>query len=289
MLNIQNLSFRYPRRSQAVLDDFSLKIDNGGIYGLLGPNGAGKSTLLYLISGLLTPKTGEVKFNGVNTRLRLPETLNDIFIVPEELTLPALKLDSYVKMNAPFYPRFSYEDLQRHLATFEVGDIARYKLSSLSMGQKKKIFMSFALACNTSLLLMDEPTNGLDIPGKAAFRRFIASSASDDKIIVISTHQVRDIDRILDHVIIMDEHRLLLNESINAITDRLAFLATADKELIARALVAQPGIGGAQIVIENDGSLDTEVNLESLFELATTRRDIINALFNRQNAEAHEN
>lgn len=289
MLNIQNLSFRYPRRSQAVLDDFSLKIDNGGIYGLLGPNGAGKSTLLYLISGLLTPKTGEVKFSGVNTRLRLPETLNDIFIVPEELTLPAVKLDSYVKMNAPFYPRFSYEDLQRHLATFEVGDIARYKLSSLSMGQKKKIFMSFALACNTSLLLMDEPTNGLDIPGKAAFRRFIASSASDDKIIVISTHQVRDIDRILDHVIIMDEHRLLLNESINAITDRLAFLATADKDLIARALVAQPGIGGAQIVIENDGSLDTEVNLESLFELATTRRDIINALFNRQNAEAHEN
>ena len=289
MLNIQNLSFRYPRRSQAVLDDFSLKIDNGGIYGLLGPNGAGKSTLLYLISGLLTPKTGEVKFNGVNTRLRLPETLNDIFIVPEELTLPAVKLDSYVKMNAPFYPRFSYEDMQRHLATFEVGDIARYKLSSLSMGQKKKIFMSFALACNTSLLLMDEPTNGLDIPGKAAFRRFIASSASDDKIIIISTHQVRDIDRILDHVIIMDEHRLLLNESINAITDRLAFLATADKELIDLALVAQPGIGGAQIVIENDGSLDTEVNLESLFELATTRRDIINALFNRQTAEAHEN
>lgn len=289
MLNIQNLSFRYPRRSQAVLDDFSLKIDNGGIYGLLGPNGAGKSTLLYLISGLLTPKTGEVKFNGVNTRLRLPETLNDIFIVPEELTLPAVKLDSYVKMNAPFYPRFSYEDMQRHLATFEVGNIAHYKLSSLSMGQKKKIFMSFALACNTSLLLMDEPTNGLDIPGKAAFRRFIASSASDDKIIVISTHQVRDIDRILDHVIIMDEHRLLLNESINAITDRLAFLATADKELIDLALVAQPGIGGAQIVIENDGSLDTEVNLESLFELATTRRDIINALFNRQTAEAHEN
>ena len=289
MLNIQNLSFRYPRRSQAVLDDFSLKIDNGGIYGLLGPNGAGKSTLLYLISGLLTPKTGEVKFNGVNTRLRLPETLNDIFIVPEELTLPALKLDSYVKMNAPFYPRFSYEDLQRHLATFEVGDIARYKLSSLSMGQKKKIFMSFALACNTSLLLMGAPANGVVIPGKAACRRCIASSASDDKIIVISTHQVRDIDRILDHVIIMDEHRLLLNESINAITDRLAFLATADKELIARALVAQPGIGGAQIVIENDGSLDTEVNLESLFELATTRRDIINALFNRQNAEAHEN
>lgn len=279
MLNVGNLSFTYPRRREPVVDDFSLKINDGGIYGLLGPNGAGKSTLLYLISGLLTPKSGQVDFKGINTRLRLPETLSDIFIVPEELTLPPVKLDSYVKMNAPFYPRFSAEDLHRHLATFEVGDIARYKLSTLSMGQKKKIFMSFALACNTSLLLMDEPTNGLDIPGKAAFRRFIASSASDDRIIIISTHQVRDIDRILDHVIIMDNHHLLLNESINAITSKLAFLNTTDRSLIDRALVAQPGLGNAQIIILNDGAYDTEVNLESLFELATTRRDIISQLF----------
>ncbi len=265
-----------------MVDDFSLDLGEGGIYGLLGPNGAGKSTLLYLISGLLTPKSGRVTIKGIDSSSRLPETLSDIFIVPEELTLPAVRLDAYVKMNAPFYPRFSHEDLQRHLSTFEVNDIARYKLSSLSMGQKKKIFMCFALACNTSLLLMDEPTNGLDIPGKAAFRRFIASSASDDRIIVISTHQVRDIDRILDHVIIMNNRSLLLNETINAITDRLAFLNTSDRELIDRALVAQPGIGNAQIIVPNDGSYDTEVNLETLFELATTRRDVIDSLFNTQ-------
>lgn len=284
MLKLENLTFCYPRRRQPVIDDFDLTLSEGGIYGLLGPNGAGKSTLLYLISGLLTPKNGNVLFKERNTRLRLPETLNDIFIVPEELTLPAVKLDTYIKMNAPFYPRFSHEDLQRHLATFEVGDIADYKLSSLSMGQKKKLFMCFALACNTSLLLMDEPTNGLDIPGKAAFRRFIASSASDDKIIMISTHQVRDIDRILDHVIIMNEHSLLLNEPINAITDKLAFINTNDRTLIEGALIAQPGLGNAQIVIANDGSYDTEVNLETLFELATTRRDVIDSLFNSKNS-----
>lgn len=283
MLKIENLTFRYPGRKQAVIEDFSLTLENGGIYGLLGPNGAGKSTLLYLISGLLTPKSGEVTNNGINTRLRLPETLADIFIVPEELTLPPVTLDTYVKMNAPFYPRFSNEDLQRHLATFEVSDIAHYKLSTLSMGQKKKVFMSFALACNTSLLLMDEPTNGLDIPGKVAFRRFIASSATDDKIIIISTHQVRDIDRILDHIIIMDEHKVLLNSSINEISSKLAFIATADRELIDKALISQPAVGGAQIVIANDGTYDTEVNLESLFELVTTRRDLINALFNANN------
>lgn len=283
MLTIENLTFSYPRRKQAVIEDFSLTLESGGIYGLLGPNGAGKSTLLYLISGLLTPKNGLVKFKNNDTRRRLPETLNDIFIVPEELTLPPVKLDTYVKMNAPLYPRFSKEDMQRHLATFDAGDIACHKLSSLSMGQKKKVFMCFALACNTSLLLMDEPTNGLDIPGKAAFRRFIASSVSDDKIIMISTHQVRDIDRILDHVIIMDNRNLLLNQPINAIAQRLAFLNTADSDIIRRALVAQPGIGGSQVVIENDGSYDTEVNLETLFELATTRRDVIESLFNRLN------
>lgn len=283
MLRIENLCFSYPRRKEAALSDFSLTVNQGGVYGLLGPNGAGKSTLLYLVSGLLTPKSGKVLFKGTDTRLRLPETLRDIFIVPEELTLPAVKLDTYIRMNAPFYPRFSYDDLRRHLETFAVGDIARHKLSSLSMGQKKKVFMCFALACNTSLLLMDEPTNGLDIPGKAAFRRFIASEASDDRIIVISTHQVRDIDTILDHVIIMDEHTLILNEKIATISNRLAFLNTSDRALIDRALVAHPGLGTAQIVIPNDGSYDTEVNLENLFELATTRRDAIEVLFNTPN------
>lgn len=282
MLNVDKLTFGYPRRRQMVIEDFSLTIDTGGVYGLLGPNGAGKSTLLYLICGLLTPKSGRVEFKGINTRARLPQTLSDIFIVPEELTLPPITLESYVKMNAGFYPRFSADDMRRHLETFEVTALANEKLSQLSMGQKKKVFMSFALACNTSLLLMDEPTNGLDIPGKAAFRRFIASSASDERIIIISTHQVRDIDRVLDHVIIMDDRHMVLNESINAITARLAFLNTTDRDLIDSALVAQPGLGNAQIVVPNDGQYDTEVNLETLFELATTRRELIQSIFNRQ-------
>lgn len=284
MLQINNLTFRYPRRSVPAIDDFTLTLNRGGIYGLLGSNGAGKSTLLYLISGLLTPLMGEVKYNGINTRSRKPETLRDIFIVPEELTLPAMSLDSYVKLHAPFYPRFSHEDLQRHLATFEVSGITSYKLSTLSMGQKKKVFMSFALACNTSLLLMDEPTNGLDIPGKAAFRRFIASSATDDRIIIISSHQVRDIDSILDHVVIMDQSKVCLNASISEISSKLAFLSTTDRSLIERAYVTQPAPAGAQIVIANDGEFDTDVNLETLFELASTRPDVIASMFYHSNS-----
>lgn len=285
MLKIENLTFRYPGRKTPAIDNLSMTFEGGAVYGLLGSNGAGKSTLLYLIAGLLTPKSGEVTLKGVNTRRRLPQTLSDIFIVPDELTLPAVTLGTFVKINAPFYPRFSEQDMYRHLATFEVGDVTRYKLTSLSLGQRKKVFMSFALACNTSLLLMDEPTNGLDIPSKAAFRRFIASSVTDDKTIIISTHQVRDIDKIIDHVVIMDNQTVLLDSSMSEISRKLAFISTADSERINSALVSLPAVGGAQIAIANDGSYDTEVNLELLFDLATSKRETINSMFNTVNKQ----
>ncbi|MEG0039726.1 MAG: ATP-binding cassette domain-containing protein, partial [Bacteroides sp.] len=176
MISVENLSFVYRKSKRAVLHDFSLSLQQGRVYGLLGKNGAGKSTLLYLMSGLLTPKSGKVLFNHTDVRRRLPVTLQDIFLVPEEFELPAVSLVSYIELNSPFYPRFSKEDMMKYLHYFEMD--LEVNLGELSMGQKKKVFMSFALATNTSLLLMDEPTNGLDIPGKSQFRKFIASGMS---------------------------------------------------------------------------------------------------------------
>lgn len=280
MLRIENLSYRYPKRRTDAVMELTLDLHAGGIYGLLGPNGAGKTTLLHLIAGLLTPSSGKVTFKGIDTRRRLPGTLNDIIIVPEELTLPDVTLESYVRMNAPLYPRFSQADLYKHLSTFEIEHVAGQKLSNLSMGQKKKTFMCFALACNPSLLLMDEPTNGLDIPGKAAFRRFIASSVDENKTVVISTHQVHDVERLLDHVVILDDTRIALNAPTVEIMRRLSFINTADRALIDRALVAINGIGGAEIIVPNEGDGETEINLETLFELATGQPDVIARLFN---------
>lgn len=132
--------------------------------------------------------------DGNDVRRRLPSTLADIFLMPDEVVLPSMKLEEFVRLNAPLYPRFSEEDMARNLEIFDVErDV---NLGELSMGQKKKVYMSFALACNTSVLLMDEPTNGLDIPGKDAFRRFVAGSMNDDRAIVISTHQVRDLEQV---------------------------------------------------------------------------------------------
>lgn len=278
MLEIKNLSFSYRRKAHLVLDNINLSIKPGGVYGLLGSNGVGKSTLLYLIAGALTPRSGEVTFDGKNTRRRLPETLSEIFIVPEEIVLPKIKLKEYVKANSPFYPSFSADDMNRYLDIFGLNpDI---HLGELSMGQRKKAYISFALACNTQLLLMDEPTNGLDIPGKSAFRRTIASEMTDERTIVISTHQVRDIDRLLDHVIILNWSRVLLNASLSSIMEKLKFMITDDRDLIASAVYAQPNVEGTMIVVPNLDGEETDVNLESLFELAINKPDYIAGLFN---------
>ena len=245
------------------LDNVQLSLRPGTVHALMGENGAGKSTLLYLMSGLLAPKRGRVMYHDTDMRRRLPVTLQDMFLVPEEFELPPISLVSYIELNSKFYPRFSKEDMVKYLHFFEMDMDA--DLGALSMGQKKKIFMSFALATNTSLLLMDEPTNGLDIPGKSQFRKFLASGMSDDKTIVISTHQVRDIDKVLDHVLIMDNSRVLLDESTASICSKLFFLESDDRELAATALYTLPSVQGNFLMLPNTEGEESEINLELLF------------------------
>jgi len=283
MITVENLSFTYRKSKRAVLHDFSLSLEKGRVYGLLGKNGAGKSTLLYLMSGLLTPKSGKVVYHDVDVRRRLPITLQDMFLVPEEFDLPPVSLISYIELNSPFYPRFSKEDMVKYLHYFEM-DI-NIDLGALSMGQKKKVFMSFALATNTSLLLMDEPTNGLDIPGKSQFRKFIASGMTDDKTILISTHQVRDIDKVLDHVLIMDNSRVLLNESTMSICDKLFFTESENRELLQSSLFSTPSIQGNFLLLPNESGEDSEINLELLFNATLAVPERISALFHSKQTE----
>lgn len=283
MITVENLSFLYRKSKRAVLHDFSLSLEKGRVYGLLGKNGAGKSTLLYLMSGLLTPKSGKVVYHDVDVRRRLPITLQDMFLVPEEFDLPPVSLISYIELNSPFYPRFSKEDMVKYLHYFEM-DI-NIDLGALSMGQKKKVFMSFALATNTSLLLMDEPTSGLDIPGKSQFRKFIASGMTDDKTILISTHQVRDIDKVLDHVLIMDNSRVLLNESTMSICDKLFFTESENRELLQSSLFSTPSIQGNFLLLPNESGEDSEINLELLFNATLAVPERISALFHSKQIE----
>lgn len=278
MVQVENISFSYGNSKWNVLNDFSINFEKGRIYGLLGKNGVGKSTLLYLMAGLLTPKKGRVMFHDVDVRKRFPITLSDMFIIPEEFDLPAISLRKYVKNNSGFYPRFSSDDMANYLSQFNMTlDI---DLGALSMGQKKKAFMSFALATNTSLLIMDEPTNGLDIPGKSQFRKLISMGMNDDRVIIISTHQVRDIDKILDHVIIMNDSNVLFNESIMNISTKLLFTESANSAEMSEAIYSLPSVQGNSLLFPNTGDDESEINLELLFGAVLEKREIIKEIFN---------
>lgn len=212
MINIDKVTFAY-QRGRYVLKDFSLFFPQGGVYGLLGKNGTGKSTLLYLISGLLHPQGGEVRVDGMLSANRQPEMLSEMFLVPEEYDLPAVSLKSYVRALKPFYPRFSDELLRSCIESFDL--VTDMNLGALSMGQKKKVYMCVAMATGTRILLMDEPTNGLDILSKSQFRKVVVQGMSEEKTILVSTHQVHDVERLLDHVTIMGGNRVLMHGPLN--------------------------------------------------------------------------
>lgn len=277
MIAFKDICFSY-RRNVPVLSNLSLQIKPGTICGLLGRNGVGKSTMLYLTAGLLRPRSGQVLCNGYIPSDRQVNFLNDIFIVPEEFDLPPITLDEYVRINSVFYPKFNLDLMHSILEIFALqGNI---NLGALSLGQKKKVFLSFALACNTSILLLDEPTNGLDITAKRMFRAAITAAMTDDKTIIISTHQVYDVENILDHVVIADNNRILLNRPMIDIQTKLRFGYTQDPEQAKRALFSIPMPGGFNVVeFLDDPDRETEVNLETLFELTNSNPDLINQLF----------
>ena len=264
MIQIKDIDFRYPGSKHLVFSDFSLELKENNIYGLLGKNGTGKSTLLYLISGLLRQQQGTVLVDGISAQDRKAEMLKDIFMVPEEFELPNVSLATYVKMNQEFYPNFSQEVLDRCLKDFDLP--LSLKLNELSMGQKKKVFMSFALATGTRFLLMDEPTNGLDIPSKSQFRKVIANNMTEDRTLIISTHQVHDVESLLDHIIIMNQSQLLLDASVSDICGKYTFEYRNPQEMDDTVLYAEPTLqGNAAICKRQEGEQETQMNLELLF------------------------
>lgn len=273
MLRLENISFRYLRGNAPVIDGVDLTLSPGHIYGLLGRNGAGKSTLLYIMSGLLRPDGGRVSLDGDDVTLRRPSTLSDIFLVPEEFDLPSTRLKTFVRLNAPFYPRFSEEVLAKCLDDFELD--RDLHLGRLSMGQKKRVFMSFALATQTRLILLDEPTNGLDIPAKSLFRKTVARNLAEDATMVVSTHQVRDIDVLLDHIIMTDKGKIVFDHAVSEISERLAFADIPISDTTLCPLFEQPSIHGRSVVTENRSGHETPLNLELLFNAILAKGDIL--------------
>ncbi len=278
MLTINNLTFGY-KGTGILFSDLSLNLEKGNIYGLLGRNGAGKTTLLKIITGLLYAHKGSVKYNGIDVSLRQPNVLSDVYIIPEEFQVPDFKVTEYVATHSVFYPKFDLSKLNELLVEMEI-DKSKH-LGSLSYGQKKKFIIAFAIATNCSLVLMDEPTNGLDIPSKSKFRRIIASSIDENRTFLISTHQVRDLESLIDPVVIIENGQIIFNEKMDRIASKLSFIKT-DKgaQPESRVFHSEPVFGGEYMVVENTSDNESEIDFELLFNAVLSNKKEIVEHFN---------
>ncbi|MGI9542545.1 MAG: ABC transporter ATP-binding protein [Cyclobacteriaceae bacterium] len=275
MIKIKDLEFAY-KKQPLLFNQLSLELNEGSILGLLGKNGVGKTTLLKLILGLRFPNAGTLKVLQHLPRRRDPSFLEQVFFVPEEFYLPPIGIKDFIKAHSGFYPRFDHQLIGSLLPSFDLslGD----HLSKLSYGQKKKFLISFALATKCRLLLMDEPTNGLDIPSKAVFRKVVAGALNEDQLIIIATHQVRDVETLIDHLVILDHGKVLVQKQMQEISAQLQFTSgpSFQEEEI---LYSEPILGGYKaITTQSDG--DSLVDIELLFNAVTSGKQIF---------ETHEN
>ena len=273
MITVKDLSFSYG--SKRVLKNISMDIQGGNIYGLLGENGVGKTTLLTLLSGLKKPQTGSITTDGRAPFDRQPSLLAEQFYLPDEVAPVPYKALDYGKETGALWPKFDFNKYITLLNEFEVDSTQR--MDSMSAGQLKKTWIAFALACNARHYFMDEPTNGLDIPSKSQFRKAIMKYTSDESAIIISTHQVRDLEEIIDPIIILDKEDVLLSASLQTITEKLYF--DYGSELHPGALYLENTPSGAIQVYPNTTGEESKVNLEALFNAVHTHKDIIKALF----------
>lgn len=274
MITINTLDFSY--KNAAVFKNISLNFKRGNVYGLLGENGVGKTTLLKLICGLQHPTAGTCTIDEFVPSERNPYFLQNIFFLPEEVITDDTTPEKFVKKLGVFYPRYDHEYFLNLMNELEVD--ATKKFDALSYGQKKKALLACALSLRTDYLLLDEPTNGLDIPSKALFRKVILQHCTDETTVIISTHQVKDVENLIDPIVILDHDEVLLNATFEEISSKLYFEYGAEKS--DDALYSEMMPGGYINVLPNNFEMESKVNVEALFNAVRNNKKKIREIFN---------
>lgn len=277
MITLENISFGYSSR-KLLFEDLSLTLEGGHIYGLLGKNGAGKTTLLKNMAGLRFVQRGLCTVDGIDSRRRLPSMLENTYFLPEEIWLPDMRISTYVRTFAPAWPRFDHAYFKTCLEAFEIDPTARLK--SMSFGQRKKTGIAFALATKANILMLDEPTNGLDIPSKTVFRKLVSEALDEHCCIILSTHQVRDLETLIDTVIVLNNANIVFNQSIDATCEKLHFSLSGSLEKPDNVLYAEMTPRGYSVITKNEQGDESKVDLETLFNLCIQQPETIHRLFN---------
>lgn len=260
-----------------VLRNITMNLEEGCIYGLLGENGVGKTTFLTLLSGLKKPQLGEIDIDGHKPYDREPSFLADQYYLSDEVAAVNMKAIDYARNYGKFWENFDIGKFKEVMEVLE--NDTEQKMTRMSFGQLKKTYIAFALACNTKYLFMDEPTNGLDIPSKAQFRKAVTKYTREDSVILISTHQVRDLENIIDPIIILDRQDVLLNATIAEISEKLYFDYTTEK--VEKALYSEMIPGGNIQVYLNQTEEESKVNIEALFNTVLKHKELIKGIFNK--------
>lgn len=274
MIEIKNLDFSY--KKTPVFSNINLSFPQGAIYGLLGENGVGKTTLLKIICGLQRPNEGTCTVDGLTSYDRLPAMLQRIVFLPDEVTLPDNATpQKYVNELCPFYPTFSQGTFLHLMQELEVEPQRKFR--EMSFGQQKKSLIAASLSLGTDYVLLDEPTNGLDIPSKAQFRSILSKIADEGKTIIISTHQVKDVENLIDPIVILSHNAVLLDASVQKITEKLFFeYGGAERP---DALYSELLPGGYMNVVANENGEESQLNIEALFNAVLRNKEKIKELF----------
>ena len=262
MIQLDNFSFSYGGK-RSLYENLNLRFQQGNIYGLLGKNGVGKSSLMRNMCGLLFPTAGKCETLNFQAKDRLPEMLQNLFFLAEEIALPPVKIQDFLANHAHFYANFEEEQFLKYLDEFGIS--WKENLAEISYGQQKKVAISFGLATNAQVILMDEPTNGLDIPSKAIFRKIMASAIHENRLMIISTHQVQDLDNLIDAITIIENRQVLVHETLENLSKKYAFKIVNQVEDSDKILYAENAIKGSRAMVENTDFEDTKVDLEMLF------------------------
>ena len=273
MIKIENISYGY-KSNHPLFNDISLEIGNG-IYGLLGENGVGKTTLIHLLCGLLFPWKGECSIDGMNPAKREPALLSRYFFLPEEMQMPSESISSFATRHSAFYPHFNHKEFEQNLEELKID--RKQKLSAVSYGQQKKAMLAYAFALHTPLLILDEPTNGLDITSRQALKRIISRSIDDDSTLLISTHQAHDFENLLDHLIILGEGEILLNRSLDEISQRLLFART--DSLPEDSIYSEQELPGYFSVLPNEEEEENTPDIELLYKAMLQVPEKIKSMF----------
>lgn len=273
MIRIEKLGFSYGQ--VPVLKNITMNLEPGKIYGLLGENGVGKTTLLTLLAGLKKPLQGSIDIDGSAPYSRTPQVLENQFYLADEMLPVPMKAVEYARITGEFWPNYKQDTFEEIMELFE--NTSDKKMSEMSTGQLKKTYISLALALGCKYLFLDEPTNGLDIPSKAQFRSALMKYTGEDSTIVISTHQVRDLENIIDPIIILDRQDVLLNASLEEISRKLYF--DYGTQLHPESLYSEQLPGGFIQVYPNAEGADSKVNIEALFNAVHHNKEFIKGLF----------